>query len=1117
MRDLFSDNSLGYRLRTLQLYNWGIFDRKTVTFSFDDKSTILTGLNGSGKTTTVDAILTLLVPPQKRFYNLSSESMKKRERDEKNYTLGAYGAKADEDGGGVTQYLRKKNEVISILNGIFHEEVSDRYLSLLQVRYFSGEELKCLKIITEKELRIEDITLLLRKNNTQIAQNSRWVSVLKDNVGSRLFESFSQYQNFFSDRFGFRSDNALKLFSQTVGMKVLGDITSFIRTYMLEDRSPLKEYEQLNEDFAHITKIELEMRKTEKQIELLSRTVRLGDSFVQERSGKDSLEESLDGLECWFILHALRLCENEVRKKREQIGEIERKIEANDRETEANDSLLLSLQGDDTARTIREMQKAVSEAERNENGKRVRLAEYNEIISALRKLGVTLKAVEGGEDYSENLDKIALSISDASSEKERLEEEKSSLLVETRALEDEINKVEEEIESLGKRDNNIPSYLIDIRKRMSSALSLPESELPFLGELVRVRDEESKWHESIEKLLCEEARMIIVSPEEEAAVTSFLEDNDLGNRVGIIRREEILRTGNEPELLSKIEIREKDNPLRGWLEDYLWQNYPHVFVTETEDLLRNEYAVLPSGLIRTGDRIVKDDSTDPFTKKTPLYLGWSNRQRIGELTGYLYDMTNERDSFRMKTDMIVRNIRDRELILKKLEALLQFRTYDEIDRPGALRILEEKRRELDAFLTSHSDYREIERKIKQAEEKKRRLKSEYGILSSDKGAGKLELQKLEENMAALRKNEEKAGETEKIAAFVSSRTNELSYDSLDSLMNLHDSLFGKIRLERDEKEKKCSELEHRLVTSMNSFLNPPLSLVASDINWSGEFSSLVAEAVYYPDYKELYERKKDEDISSLRDDFNSFLEKTLSNVIGTLSEALNSWEKEIHEAVRILNRNLMRIPFNREVRSHLRLEERRTGDRDYRTFRKMLSQAIPDRLVLLGADTEGRRNIYGEIRKFLEKYNADEKLKRRVLDIRNIYTFTVYEDNADGNVATYSDTAALSGGEKAKLTYTILASALCYQYNLDNEDETRKGPFRFVILDEAFSRSDANNSIYALELFRQLDLQLMVVTPRNGINLVEGYVNSLHLIEKKSSTGTSGVSSMTIEEYRKEQ
>ena len=137
-----------------------------------------------------------------------------------------------------------------------------------------------------------------------------------------------------------------------------------------------------------------------------------------------------------------------------------------------------------------------------------------------------------------------------------------------------------------------------------------------------------------------------------------------------------------------------------------------------------------------------------------------------------------------------------------------------------------------------------------------------------------------------------------------------------------------------------------------------------------------------------------------------------------------------------------------------------------------------------------------------------------MLDIRNNYRFVVYEDNTDGNISTYSDTAALSGGEKAKLTYTILAAALCYQYNLDNEDEKRKGPFRFVILDEAFSKSDANNSIYALELFKELDLQLMVVTPRNGINLVEGYINSLHLIEKNENTNASSVSSMTIEEYK---
>ena len=42
----------------------------------------------------------------------------------------------------------------------------------------------------------------------------------------------------------------------------------------------------------------------------------------------------------------------------------------------------------------------------------------------------------------------------------------------------------------------------------------------------------------------------------------------------------------------------------------------------------------------------------------------------------------------------------------------------------------------------------------------------------------------------------------------------------------------------------------------------------------------------------------------------------------------------------------------------------------------------------------------------------------------------------------------------------------------------------------------------------------MVITPRNGINIVEGYVSSLHLLEKNEDGRTSRVSGMTIEEYR---
>ncbi|HRG89986.1 MAG TPA: ATP-binding protein, partial [Chitinophagales bacterium] len=65
-------DSAGFRLNYIQIYNWGTFDEKIYTLNPDGQSSLLTGANGSGKTTIVDAMLTLLVPSNQRFYNQSS-------------------------------------------------------------------------------------------------------------------------------------------------------------------------------------------------------------------------------------------------------------------------------------------------------------------------------------------------------------------------------------------------------------------------------------------------------------------------------------------------------------------------------------------------------------------------------------------------------------------------------------------------------------------------------------------------------------------------------------------------------------------------------------------------------------------------------------------------------------------------------------------------------------------------------------------------------------------------------------------------------------------------------------------------------------------------------------
>ena len=55
-----------------------------------------------------------------------------------------------------------------------------------------------------------------------------------------------------------------------------------------------------------------------------------------------------------------------------------------------------------------------------------------------------------------------------------------------------------------------------------------------------------------------------------------------------------------------------------------------------------------------------------------------------------------------------------------------------------------------------------------------------------------------------------------------------------------------------------------------------------------------------------------------------------------------------------------------------------------------------------------------------------------------------------------------------------------------------------------------------MRLFKQIDLQLMVVTPFDKINIVEDYISSVHLTENKN-TNDSRLLSMSIQTYKSEQ
>jgi len=77
----------GFRLERLEVYNWGTFHNRVWHYQLDSRNSLLTGNIGSGKSTLVDALTTLLVPAHRVQYNRAAGADKK-ERSLLSYVLG---------------------------------------------------------------------------------------------------------------------------------------------------------------------------------------------------------------------------------------------------------------------------------------------------------------------------------------------------------------------------------------------------------------------------------------------------------------------------------------------------------------------------------------------------------------------------------------------------------------------------------------------------------------------------------------------------------------------------------------------------------------------------------------------------------------------------------------------------------------------------------------------------------------------------------------------------------------------------------------------------------------------------------------------------------------------
>jgi uncharacterized protein YPO0396 len=196
-----------------------------------------------------------------------------------------------------------------------------------------------------------------------------------------------------------------------------------------------------------------------------------------------------------------------------------------------------------------------------------------------------------------------------------------------------------EINNLRSRRSNIDARQIKLRTDICDALGLHEEHLPFVGELLAVREEEKVWEGAAERLLHGFGLSILVADEHYAQVAQWVENNHLRGRLSYFR----VTAGMHHTALSPLPgaISEKlqikpDTVWYDWLERRL-QQFNHICCETLEQFRRESKAITRSGQIKSpGDRQKKMTATILTTaaaifwdgatwKKSPC---WKNRREI---------------------------------------------------------------------------------------------------------------------------------------------------------------------------------------------------------------------------------------------------------------------------------------------------------------------------------------------------------------------------------------------------------------------------------------------------------------------------------------------------------
>lgn len=1084
----------GYRLHRIELRNWGTFTGdKHYVIDTAGESTCFTGLNQSGKSTAMDAILTLLVPHEFRHYNVAATMNEaKRERNIRTYIMGAYSkGQSAESASGRTLYLREKPGTLSILLGVFKDETFDRSVTLAQIHWVtaSGEH-QGRYLIKEADLHIPDLRIAavpVHSFSSHFAKE-QW-----------FYESSpAPYYGKLQGILRIPSPEALRLFCRAVSLKDVQDVTSFVRTLMLEPQNPAAFLDGIVKHFTDLDHIYNELQATKAEINWLEPIERVYLDYKKASEDVIRLANVRVALQILLDREAGKLLDGEIEalgdRKKAHDDEIVRLKNAMAGVDARILDINVSLRTNDTFAT---MQRLKEEQKRfSVELVAARVAQSN-LQDWLRTLNYT-EPVSTQAGFV-RLQKHAGTM--LANEKERHQstlEQRGVAIAEAKAIRVQMQELAEDINEMTSKRTKIPRHFRDMRAEICRELGINEGLLPFVGELIDVPESEGAWRLTIEVLLNSFALSVVVPDDLYGGVAGYVDRSDFENRFTYYRAPRgtgLNATLDSGRVYGKLQIR-PDAWCRGWLIQSLVRDYDHRCCEQMDAFKAERGRAITRNLhVKGGERAFKEAKRRLANGDFNI-LGWSNEAKIAELRNRLNELDRQAKAKELAIAQMQKDangINSGISLVRQITALASFRAIDVATIETELTTTQDRIQELEA---SDSTLKELTANLKQAEIEKDSL---TGLIEKEVGsATRLETQ-------IEQRTEERAG--------IATRFNQMNaeYDwkpfETEALsirgeapLTLTD-LRKQMTTHLDRVEARSSQAARARETA-DKDIGPLIANFLNGTREKGYSANWGVSVKSAPAMVEHLHKLKDERFHVQETAFKEEMDRLLESDIDFAKAGLTNHQKANADRIKEVNTTLYPIEYNDGT--FVEINQLPSTDQAVTKFRTKLEECTRHVIAM----TPERRMDRFKAIKDLITYIKDSRAEAiKGANPNNWDVYVVAERwRADPKSVAYwhSDSDGGSGGQKAKLTCTVVAAALSFRMAHTRKKDSNA--FRLVMIDEIFQKSDDENSAYALKIFEQFDLQLLLATPRDGrLKLVIPYVGSFHLFQNPTKASSSVV------------